>query len=471
MKLSSLKNLSTSARDAARAGAGIPRFLMFAGIFHVMVSLIVFLGGREKILPTLFESNGTARFASDSTVYLSDTVNLESQLKQSGLASWAVAPFALHTKIYSLVLAAFGPFVGFNIMAAEPFNLLCYLAILLFVFKLGSEIGDPRSALVAAIIVGVWPSLLLHTTQILKDGLFIALVLWLAYLGTYLVTRSLNWQHGLRTGLLGSGLVILLWLLRENQGPLILMLVSLFLFFQGLRFIQLRTVMPGNLAAGMLVVMVAVAAPVIGPRLFTVYQNTSPHPALIVDSQGVSRKNDSPGPASTVLPVPAPSRKSPLFTRLREEISFARYLFLIYPGAGSNIDEDVRLENWGDVIRYLPRAAEIGLLAPFPQMWLASGGMVGRWGRLLSGVETVVMYLMMGFVIWRLWQGRERLVIGLLATTAALSVTLLALVIPNIGALYRMRYPFWILLLIVGVESARRIPFERPTRTEQAETT
>jgi hypothetical protein len=322
--------------------------------------------------------------------------------------------------------------------------------------------------LVAAIIVGVWPTLLLHTTQILKDGLFVALVLGLAYVGTCLVTRSLTWQRGLGTGLLGSGLVILLWLLKANQSPLILMLTSLFLFFQGLRFIQLRMVIPGNLAAGILLVMIALGAPALGPRLFSPYRNPNPHPALIVDSHGVTRKNDPPGPVTAPLPVPAPSRNSPLFTRIREEISFARYLFSIYPGAGSNIDEDVRLESWGDVIRYLPRAAEIGLLAPFPRMWLASGGMVGRWGRLLSGLETVVMYVMIGFVIWSVWQRRERLAICLLATAAAVSVTLLGLVTPNVGALYRLRYPFWILLLIVGVESALRVGFGRATLTKNA---
>ena len=62
---------------------------------------------------------------------------------------------------------------------------------------------------------------------------------------------------------------------------------------------------------------------------------------------------------------------------MRERITWALYLFANYPGSASNIDTDVRLESWREVIRYLPRAAEIGLLAPFPNMWLASGAQVG----------------------------------------------------------------------------------------------
>jgi asparagine N-glycosylation enzyme membrane subunit Stt3 len=164
------------------------------------------------------------------------------------------------------------------------------------------------------------------------------------------------------------------------------------------------------------------------------------------------------------LRVKPQSLSSPPLTRLRERLAWARYLYLIYPGTGSNIDAGVALESWGEVVRYLPRAAEIGLLAPFPNMWLASGAQVGRWGRALSGLEMLTMYLVMVLALWGLWKRRDQLAIWFLVTIATLSVFVLGLVVANIGALYRMRYPFWMLLIIVGVDGALRLQTTKSLR-------
>jgi len=249
------------ARGPSEASTNI-KCLALAGIFHATVTAVVFALGHAKILPALFDSNGAARFASDSPIYLSDAAGLVNELKQTGISAWASAPFPLHTKLYSLVFAAFGPLVGFNILAAE-----------------------------------------------------------------------------------------------------------------------------------------------------------------------------------------------------REQIVWARYLYGSYPGTISNIDAEVQMESWGDVIRYLPRAAEIGLFAPFPGMWVAPGAMVGRSGRMISGFETLMVYVVMLLGLWGLWKQRDQLAIWFLATTAVLSVILLGLVTTNVGALYRMRYPFWMLLIIVGVDGASRLRF------------
>jgi hypothetical protein len=157
------------------------------------------------------------------------------------------------------------------------------------------------------------------------------------------------------------------------------------------------------------------------------------------------------------LRMKPPSASSPPLTKLRERIAWARHLFVNYPGTSSNIDPDVRLESWGEVIRYLPRAAEIGLFAPFPNMWLATGAQVGRLGRFLSGLETLMIYVFIGFSLWCLWKRRDQLAVWFLLAIAALSVIVLGLVTANIGALYRMRYPFWILLIIVGVDGTLRL--------------
>ena len=60
--------------------------------------------------------------------------------------------------------------------------------------------------------------------------------------------------------------------------------------------------------------------------------------------------------------------------------------------AGSDIDTGVHFGGRSDVFSYLPRAAAVGLFAPFPNMWFAQGALVGKTGRLLSGAEMLLTY-------------------------------------------------------------------------------
>src|SRR5918994_1882839 len=64
-----------------------------------------------------------------------------------------------------------------------------------------------------------------------------------------------------------------------------------------------------------------------------------------------------------------------------------------YAKSGSTIDTQVRIRDLEGLLSYLPRAFAIGCCAPFPSMWLVSGQRVGSAGKLLSGAETLVMYV------------------------------------------------------------------------------
>jgi hypothetical protein len=136
--------------------------------------------------------------------------------------------------------------------------------------------------------------------------------------------------------------------------------------------------------------------------------------------------------------------------------------------AGSNIDTHVRFSSAADVVRYLPRAAMIGFLAPFPEQWFAEGRKAGLAGRLISGMEMSVMYLIEVLVLIELWRSRSRLPVWLLSGIAAAGVTALALAVLNVGALYRMRYAFFILLLIVGANGLVRMFALRKTQSAPA---
>lgn len=421
------------------------RALVLAGVFHAACTLLLFIAGRTQLFPSLTDQNGIAKFPSDSPIYLLGANILVNQIKEVGISALFTSPFSLHTKIYSILFVVLGPVVGHNIVAAEPFNVLCYVAIVFFVFKLGQEVFGTRTGRVAAVLVAFWPTLLLHTTQFLREHLFIALLLGFILLLTHALTRTFSTTQGIYTGLLCVLAGVTLWIVRPDHWPAILLIVFIGTAFQVFQFFQTKKLNSGNVIRSLILLLSSLAIPVIGPHLYTHFRVPGPPLEVLLDTE-LQRQS----------PVYPPSPLSEPLTRVREQIAWTRYLFATYRGSTSNIDQEVRFDSWGAVIRYVPRAAEVGLFAPFPNMWFAERASVGRAGRILSGVETLVFYFLIGFAFWCLWKRRDQLVVWFLMTSAVVSVTLLALVVANVGALYRMRYPYWTLLLLAGVDGVLR---------------
>src|SRR6266550_1071915 len=126
--------------------------------------------------------------------------------------------------------------------------------------------------------------------------------------------------------------------------------------------------------------------------------------------------------------------------------------------SGSMIDADVTFSNRADAIKYIPRALEIGYLSPFPTMWFAAGYNVGLIGRLVGGVETLLTYMIEALACVFIWRRRRHLDTWLLFLVTTIGVLALGMVVVNLGTLYRMRYSFWILMVIMaaGTLTSRR---------------
>jgi len=139
-----------------------------------------------------------------------------------------------------------------------------------------------------------------------------------------------------------------------------------------------------------------------------------------------------------------------------------------YTDPGSNVDADVSIESAPELLRYLPRAAEVGFFAPFPFMWFSEGRSVGSAGRLLAGAETLLLYAVEALALLTLWRARVRLEAWLLFASAAVGVVALGLVAVNVGTLFRLRYVFAMLLIILAAESLSRLVVRRSGETRPA---
>ena len=98
-------------------------------------------------------------------------------------------------------------------------------------------------------------------------------------------------------------------------------------------------------------------------------------------------------------------------------------------------------------------------------MWFQAGS-YGRTGRLLSGAETLLMYFLYVGTAFCVWRYRRRLEMWLLFLVATIGTIALGLVVANAGALYRLRYVFWILFILLAAETLVHFTVLRTSETK-----
>gem|GEM_PF-2082514 len=124
-----------------------------------------------------------------------------------------------------------------------------------------------------------------------------------------------------------------------------------------------------------------------------------------------------------------------------------------YPRAATNIDLDVRFYSIHDLLLYIPRALQIGLLAPFPSMWLGNATSPGSGTmRLVAGMEMMLSYLLLlGLVGLCRCEKKRWATITVVMTISLILTIMFTLAITNVGSLYRMRYVSWQILNGLGI--------------------
>lgn len=418
------------------------RLLAAAIVFHLILVFGIYAAGRLKLTRAINENGIATTIAPDSQSYLSEVAGLADTLTQRGLTAWRAAPVSFHNKLYSLPFIILRPLLGANILSVEPLNLFCFIALLSLTFRLGQEVFDRRVGLTAAAAVGLWPSFLIHTSQILKDPLFIVALLGLILIFTSWLTKRFSLAKGLMTGIAGATAACLIGLTRSSfWGALILGITLLGIAFLVIRQLRERRVLWGNMISALLILSAAIVLLLFPPGI----SNAAP---VLVDSSPAGTRSTSA--SSTNSNESAGSLRQRADLAARQVWQLRQEFIRLNRDSGSNIEADVKFDTAMDVLRYLPKALLIGFLAPFPNQWFTAGKQVGLAGRLISGLEMTAIYLVELLALVGLWRSRASLPAWLFFSVTLVSLTALALVVINVGALYRMRYGFLILLIILA---------------------
>jgi hypothetical protein len=403
------------------------RLLLLAGVVHVLFTATIFIAGKQQLLPSMFDQNGTAfSMVADGTNFIKDAGALGDSLRHGDINSWVKTPYSFHVKIYALSFAILAPLFGQSILNAEPFNLLYYLGMLILVYKLTTQVFNPFAALIAASMVALWPSLLLHSSQMSKDTLFICEMLLLCLVLVRLLRLTYPDRKWLFDVCAGGLAGILLWKTRSDFVAVVLLMIGLAGLLLIIRFIRERRFLLVNTLVIVMILAITLSA------------------MLALD---VYRIADHPR-----LGFKHPAHQQVLkWWQVPERVGVLRDGFMKeYRLSGSNVGTDVRITNLRELVAFLPHAAVIGLFTPYPSMWFETGTPTGPLARKLSGAETIVMYGLEILAVLALWRGRHDLANWFLMSVALSGIVLLGLVVINVGALFRQRYFFVLLLLVLA---------------------
>jgi hypothetical protein len=116
----------------------------------------------------------------------------------------------------------------------------------------------------------------------------------------------------------------------------------------------------------------------------------------------------------------------------------------------SIIDSDVIPNGSLEAIRYIPRAFLIGMLSPSPHFWLYA--LKQRSSMFYSIIPFEALLLYVGLIcifVWIIKNKKFTLFIPL--GYSAIIMTIMAMANPSIAVLYRYRFPWWMLIMCIGV--------------------
>lgn len=367
----------------------------------------------------------------DWVSFHAEAVRLAEEIKLIGWQAWQLRPGGnAPVGIAAAAYAATGIHEPWVLL---PLNGLLYgLAAAVLSGTAFTLSGDRHNALWVVLPMLAFPSAAMIWGQLHKDvwmlpGSLLILSFWIGIGRAKTIDLSTAWL--LARVLAGA---LLVWVVRPYAGKVFLlasMVAAAVLFIARVRDKSLRFAWVGVLLAG------------------------------LTTQLAVIRLSDPTAMQSALCATWKQSPPLPLVDGHLAGLACMRDLFRTsFPDAGSNIDTEAAFTNVADILKYLPRAIQISLFAPFPNHWFdPAESKGGSFMRLIAGAEMLVLYGALIGWLWLPWFSRHDR--GVLLAVLGFSITavlIYALVICNVGTLYRMRYPMMLVWIGLGFMGWRR---------------
>ena len=402
------------------------------------------------LMPSLHAEHGLLQ--QDAIHYHTVAVLLAERIQTIGWSEWKLFPGSGGTGNVGL-LAALYALLGPNPAWFIPFAAVAHATAATVIYLLGPLLWPGRvgrlGGLVAATLFVVFPSALLAYGQNYKDAFSIAgtLIIVYVWLGTLASPDvSARWWRLLAAMVIGIALVwcVRPYLLLVLTGGLALTLVIVAaLAIIRHRFIGEWRAMVLGAACLVLISASAIWLPKERNENFNIEMTTA---AYLFNLSATDKFKDWQWKSSEWIPMP--------IDKTLERISILRVGFVVHGdlvGAGSQIDADYLPDSALSAIVYVPRAAMVGLFAPFPSAWTEKMSLI----RVVGAMETMLWYLLVpGVILALVLRPSPAMFIGMIV--CGIMITFYSYVQPNVGSLYRVRAgPFFFFILCGAIGWAR----------------
>ncbi len=398
------------------------------------------------LVPSLHAGHGLLH--QDALHYHLVAVQLAERIQAIGWSEWRLFPAigggTGNVGLLSALYVWFGP----NPAWFLPFAAAAHATGATVLYLLGPVLWPGRvgrvGGLAAAALFVLYPSSMLSYGQNYKDPFSIAGTLLVVYGFLCAMTASYPVRSKRIVAAMTAG-ILLMWCVR----PYVLFVVSgglvvallIMAANAGLRhrWVSERTA----LARGIVCIVLILAAAWVLPK----GRNQEAFNAeSIVNNLAASSYQGWEWKSSGWAPVPIEEGLKRLSV-LR--VGFAAHGDSV--GAGSQIDADRTPDSAGGALAYMPRAAMVGLLAPFPSSWMEKMSLF----RVVGAMETALWYLLIPGLLWALMaRPSPAMLSGMIV--CGIMIVFYSYIQPNVGTLYRVRGgPLFFFILCGAIGWAR----------------
>lgn len=118
----------------------------------------------------------------------------------------------------------------------------------------------------------------------------------------------------------------------------------------------------------------------------------------------------------------------------------------------SIVDTDIFFSGARDVLNYFPKALMLGAFSPWPDRWLYSFHQKSSFFFTITPIEAFVMYFgFVGLIFFTIKYKEWYLLVPIFMAFTMMSIY--GISNPFIGVLYRYRYPWWMIMICLGIAS------------------
>ena len=133
------------------------------------------------------------------------------------------------------------------------------------------------------------------------------------------------------------------------------------------------------------------------------------------------------------------------------QLAELRRIIILCCGGNTLIDGEVQFNSVKDFPMYLPRALQVGLLSPMPELWGGAGSSPAMTlARKIVGVVTCFFYVCLIGFFAGLFVFRGNLYLWIITVYCLLGILVYTFTYPNVGTLMRYRYGFYMALVSFG---------------------